>query len=84
MHVHVHVPITHNSFEETEEEVRVELHEQMGHPLPCSSGMCDSKLRIISSAAVHYPLVCELLHLIYAVKRKHMLILDIKRDLPTE
>ena len=26
-----------------------------GHPLPCASGMCSSKLRVLRAASVHYP-----------------------------
>ena len=28
---------------------------KLSHPLPCSSGMCNSKLQVLCAASVHYP-----------------------------
>ena len=33
-----------------------------GHPLPCVSGMCSSKIRILRAASVHYPALRKFLH----------------------
>ena len=30
---------------------------KLGHPLPCSSEMCNSKLRVLLAASVHYPVL---------------------------
>ena len=51
--------------------------EQMGHPLPCTIGGCESLLRTIRSACVHYPHLLTFLSLIYAAMRHHREILDL-------
>ena len=35
---------------------------KLGHSLPCSSGMCNSKLRVLRAVSVHYPALRKLLH----------------------
>ena len=41
------------------------------HPLPCASGMCSSKLRILRAASVHYPTLHKLLHAVYMARKHH-------------
>ena len=46
--------------------------DHQGHPLVCSSdGGCRSKIRILRSAAMHYPLLTKLLHLVYSAVNSH-------------
>ena len=55
-----------------------------GHPLlPCLLGCCKSKLRLLRSAAVHYPPLKSLLNKIYSVRRCDQLIRKIDYDLAT-
>ena len=54
-----------------------------GHPLPCTSGMCNSKLRILRAASVHYPTLRKLLHAIYMARRHHNVVADIDNALCT-
>ena len=42
-----------------------------GHPLPCASGMCSSKLQILRAASVHYPGLCRFLHAVYMARKHH-------------
>ena len=44
---------------------------KLGHPLPCSSGMCSSKLRVLRAASVHYPALRKLLHSVYMARKCH-------------
>ena len=44
---------------------------KLGHPLPCSSGMCNSKLRVLRAASVHYPGLRKLLHSVYMARKCH-------------
>ena len=48
-----------------------------GHPLPCASGMCSSKLRVLRAASVHYPALRKLLHAVYMARRHHSIVADI-------
>ena len=48
---------------------------KLGHPLPCSSGMCNSKLRVLCAASVHYPDLRKLLHSVYMAKNVTVLLL---------
>ena len=43
--------------------------EKKGHPLPCSSDCCTSRLRILRAAAVHYSVLRTLLSNIYCARR---------------
>ena len=52
--------------------------EKKGHPLPCSSDCCTSRLRILRPAAVHYPILRTLLSNIYHARRSHNGIRDIE------
>ena len=52
--------------------------EKKGHPLPCSSDRCTSRLR---AAAVHYPVLRTLLTNIYRARRSHNGIRDIESGL---
>ena len=36
-----------------------------GHPHPCVNGMCNSTLRILRAASVHYPTLRKFLHSVY-------------------
>ena len=40
-----------------------------GHPLPCSSDTCNSRLRILRAGAVHHPVLRTLLNNIYHARR---------------
>ena len=42
-----------------------------GHPLPCSSDMCNSKLRVLRTAPVHYPALHKFLHSVYMARKCH-------------
>ena len=55
--------------------------EKKGHPLPCSSDCCTSRLRILTAAAVHYPVLRTLLNNIYCARRSHYGIRDIESGL---
>ena len=57
------------------------LEEKKGHPLPCSSGCCTSRLHILRAAAVHYPILRTLLNNIYRARRSHNGIRDIESSL---
>ena len=39
-----------------------QVEDMKGHPLPCSSGCCSSRLRILQAGAVHYPALRPLLN----------------------
>ena len=52
--------------------------EKKGHPLPCSSGCCTSRLYTLRAAAVHYPILKTLLNNIYRARRSHCGIRDIE------
>ena len=54
-----------------------------GHPHPCGSGMCNSTLRILRAASVHYPVLCKFLHAIYAVRIHHSNVAEIDNALCT-
>ena len=47
-----------------------------GHPLPCASGMCGSKLRILRAASVHYQALRKLLHAVYMARIYHSTVAD--------
>ena len=55
--------------------------EKKGHPLPCSSDCCTSRLRILRAAAVHYPVLRTMLSNIYRTRRSHNGIRDIESGL---
>ena len=57
------------------------LEEKKGHPLPCSSGCCTSRLYTLRAAAVHYPILRTLLNNIYRARRSHCGIRDIESGL---
>ena len=44
---------------------------KLGHPLPCSIGLCQSKLRILRAASVHFPVLQTFLHNVYHAKKCH-------------
>lgn len=54
-----------------------------GHPLPCSSGMCNSKLRALRAASVHYPALRKLLHSVYMARKCHNTVENIDSALST-
>ena len=54
-----------------------------GHPLPCASGMCNSKLRILRAASVHYPALRKLLHSVYMARKHHSIVGEIDNALST-
>ena len=54
-----------------------------GHPLHCASGMCNSKLRILRAASVHYPPLRKLLHAAYMARAHHSTVADIDNALCT-
>jgi len=44
---------------------------KLGHPQPCTVGTCQSKLRVLRAASVHYPVLRKLLENVYAARRCH-------------
>ena len=54
-----------------------------GHPLPCASGMCGSKLRILRAASVHYPALRKLLYAVYMARTHHGNVANIDNALCT-
>ena len=54
-----------------------------GRPLPCASGMCGSKLRILRAASVHYPALRQLLHAVYVARKHHSNVAEIDNALLT-
>ena len=48
-----------------------------GHPLPCASGMCSSKLRIPYAASVHYPALHKLLYGVCMARKHHSTVAEI-------
>ena len=53
-----------------------QFEELKGHPLPCSSGCCNSQLCILQAAAVHYPSIRIILNNIYCARKNDS---DIRR-----
>ena len=71
--------------EEKEEDSIPLFHQLLAHPLACyqvDSG-CKSKLRVLRSAAPHYPLMRKLLRLVYEAIRYHRIIKTIDSTLRT-
>ena len=60
-------------------------YELAGHPLPCSqvNSHCESGLRILRTAAVHFPLLRRFLILLYEAIRQHRLLDSIDTALCT-
>ena len=54
-----------------------------GHQLPCASGMCGSKLRILRAASVHYQALRKLLHAVYMARAHHSTVANIDNALCT-
>ena len=54
---------------------------KLGHPLPCSSGMCSSKLRVLRAASVHYPVLRKLLYSVYMAIKSHAVVSKIDHAL---
>lgn len=54
-----------------------------GHPLPCASDMCNSKLQILRAASVHYPALRKLLHIVYITRKHHTTVAQIDNALCT-
>ena len=54
-----------------------------GHPLPCASGMCGSKLRILRATFVHYPAMRKLLYTVYMARAHHGNVANIDNALCT-
>ena len=48
-----------------------QLHDLLGHPLPCAIGMCSSLLRALRAAATHYPHLRRFLVLLYSARNHH-------------
>ena len=67
---HVHHVKTNKMDEDSDDMACIEQN-KLGHPFPCSSGMCDSKLRILRSASVHYPALRKMLYGVYMAKKCH-------------
>ena len=66
-HLH-HVKLCHD-----DSDVFVEAVKQ-GHPLPCATGTCQSKLRILRAASVHYANLRKLLHSITMARQCHRVV----------
>ena len=76
------VPIDDNDEEKEEDSIPL-FRELLGHPLACyqvDSG-CKSKLRVLRSAAPHYPLMRKLLRLVYEAMRCNRIIKTIDSTL---
>ena len=76
---------TKDNDEEKEEDSALLFRQLLGHPLACyqiDSG-CKSKLRVLLSAAPHYPLMCKLLRLVYEAMRCNRIIKTIDSTLHT-
>ena len=55
-----------------------------GHPLVCyNDGACHSKLRILRSAATHFPVLATLLRLVYSAMNSHRCVQNIDKALPS-
>jgi len=54
---------------------------KLGPPLPCSSGMCDSKLRVLRAASVHFPVLRKLLYSVYMARKCHDVVSKIDHTL---
>ena len=55
---------------------------KLGHPLPCSSGMCSSKLQVLRAASVHYPALRKFLYSVYMARRCHSTVAQIDLHYP--
>ena len=58
-------------------------HLKLGHPLPCHSGMCSSKLLTLRAAYVHYPVLRKMLYSVYMARKCHFTIAAIDNALST-
>ena len=47
----------------------IQFEELKAHPLPCSSGCCSSRLRMLQAGAVDYPVLRTLLNNVYRARR---------------
>lgn len=56
---------------------------KLGHPLPCFSGMCNSKLKTLRTASVHYPVLQKMLYSVYMVRKCHFTVATIDNALST-
>ena len=56
---------------------------KFGHPLPCSSGMYSSKLRVLRAASLHYPVLQKLLHSVYMARKCHNTVTMVDSGLST-
>ena len=79
-HVHHIKPTKIN--DECDEMVCTELF-KLGHPLPCYSGMCDSKLLTLRAASVHYPVLRKMLYSVYMARKCHFTVAAIDSALST-
>ena len=57
------------------------LKRKKGHPLPCASSSCGSRLHLLRAAVVHYPILRNLLNNIYHARRSHNGIRDVETSL---
>ena len=73
---------TNDNDEEKDEDSAPLFRQLLGHPLACYSG-CKSKLRVLRSAAPHYPLMRKLLRLVYEGMRCNRIIKTIDSTLRT-
>ena len=76
---HVH----HAKLREMDEGLESTEITKAGHPLPCASGMCSSKLRTLRAASVHYPALRQLLHAVYMTRKHHSIVAQIDNALLT-
>ena len=54
-----------------------------GHPLSCANSMCNSKLRVLRAASVHYPALRKLLYSVYMARKHHSTVAEIDNALCT-
>ena len=71
-----------NISEDCDDLAHIELS-KLGHPLPCSSDMCNSKLRTLRAASVHYPVLRKMLYSVYMARKCHFTIASIDNALST-
>ena len=51
--------------------------EKQGHPLPCADGTCQSRLRVLRAASVHYTNLRKLLHGVTMARQCHRIVANL-------
>ena len=79
---HVH-HVKPNKMDEDSDNMAITELKKLGHPFPCSSGMCNSKLRTLRAASVHYPVLRKMLYGVYMARKCHFTVATIDDALST-